>query len=89
MQKQWQIFLQIAVTTRKKGLECGGAVKQETARRETTPGTTSLPANVTNWKMARPKRFFIFNDFSMKVMKRVGWEGGFSNFTPAVSTPVD
>lgn len=30
-----------------KGFDCGGAVKRETAKK-TTPGTTSLPTNMTN-----------------------------------------
>lgn len=56
-----------------KGLECGSAVEQEAARRRTTPATTSLPANMTNWKMVKTKRLLSFSGFSVKVMKQVGW----------------
>jgi len=70
--------------------ECGSAVKQETAKNQTTPGTTSVSTNRTNWKMIRAKRFFSFSDFSVKIMKQMGWqEGAFSYFALSVSIPVD
>lgn len=39
----------------KKGLNCDSAVKQETAIKDTTTGTT-LSTNVASWKMVRAGR---------------------------------
>lgn len=87
MQKEWQIFLQKAVTTRKEDIEWGS--KAGDSQKGNHSSYHFFTCKYDQLESGQAKRLFSCDEFSVKVMKRVGWEeGGFSNFTPAVSTPV-